>query len=268
MATQTRVRASTAPRGERRSLKPAQSATDTGFARFLSLARGLWRWLAECFASPTRLRREMIGVGLVLAALLSSWSLGRGERDGRVIAWWGDALAAAFGRAAPLVPVFIALIAIRAFSTQREPVLFLRHYAGGFGFAFAVLGLIGLGSDYDGSLHSGHLGDWIASLFRLVLGQLGSGLFLLATGFVSVFLLAGTDLQTFENDIRALLPRPKKSRLDDLGQVPVVQAKHPQLQQTEAVAPFAPSEPATRVINIPNRPSKIEAPPEAPALLP
>jgi len=268
MATQTRVRASTTPRGESRVAKRPQPVAPTKFERLLVFISGLWRGFTSCVASPTRLRREMVGVALVLAALLSSWSLGRGERDGKVIAWWGDALTAAFGRAAPLVPVFIALIAIRAFSSQHGAVLLLRHYAGGFGFAIAALGLIGLGSEYSGALLSGHLGDWIAYLFRVVLGQLGSGLALLAMGFISVFLLAGTDLQTFENDLRDLLPRPKKSRLDDLGEVQVVQAERPQVPLLKPPAFPAALEPATRVINIPDRPVKADGSTVASPLLP
>src|SRR5680860_958560 len=72
--------------------------------------------LVPAFEISDRLRREILGVGLVIVALLSSWSLGRGEGDGAVISWWARTLGDLFGEGAPLVPVFLALTDIRLLS--------------------------------------------------------------------------------------------------------------------------------------------------------
>ena len=151
-----------------------------------------------------RLRREVLGVGLVVVALLSAWVLGRGGDEGRLLAWWGRALAASYGRAAPLVPILIALVALRALATGFGPVLEARHFLGGFGFGTAIAGLLQLGAGRPRPDAGGYLGVAVADLARTALGELGAGLALLVVGVFSVFLLAGTDLLTFWADCRAL----------------------------------------------------------------
>src|SRR5581483_1177633 len=49
-----------------------------------------------------------------------------------------------------------------------------------------------------------YLGFAVATLTTGVLGELGSGPVLFVAGVLAVFLLAGTDLQTFCDDLRAL----------------------------------------------------------------
>jgi len=159
--------------------------------------------LSHLAGSP-RLRRELLGISLVLLALLSAWVLGRGGDDGRLLDWWGRALAACGGRATPLVPILLALTAIRALGGQPGPVLEARHYVGGFVFSMAIVGLLQLGAGLDDPAAGGYLGVAVASLVWRAIGDLGAGLALFVAGVFGLFLLAGTDLQTFWRDLQAL----------------------------------------------------------------
>jgi S-DNA-T family DNA segregation ATPase FtsK/SpoIIIE len=195
-----------------------------------------------------RLRREIFGITLVLVALTSSWALGRGNQDGAVISWWADVLRSSLGNAAMLVPIFCAMTAIRSFANQDGPVLLFRHYAGGTGFAVGVLGLLSFG----GKPVAGHVGMAVGDVARGSLGQLASGLVLFAIGVVSVFLLADTDLQTLERDIRRLWPRRKKAVPATLVVAPPASPAKASKQAVKL--PAKPGTPVERVINIPKRP--------------
>jgi S-DNA-T family DNA segregation ATPase FtsK/SpoIIIE len=159
--------------------------------------------LPEIAGTP-RFRRELLGVLLVLLALLSAYVIGRGGDEGRLVAWWGSSLDRSLGRAAFLVPVLIALAALRAFGGQTGRVLEGRHYLGGFTFSIAVVGLLQLGGRSDSELAGGALGRSVATLVERILGPFGAGLALFAAGVLAIFLLAGSDFQTFCNDVRAL----------------------------------------------------------------
>ncbi len=156
------------------------------------------------FAGTPRFRRELLGVMLLLMALLSAYVIGRGGDEGRLVAWWGHHLDRSLGSAAFLVPVLMALAALRAFGGQPGRVLEARHYLGGFSFAIAVVGLLHLGARPSGSPVGGALGASVADLFTRILGPFGAGLALFAIGVLAIFLLAGSDLQTFASDVRAL----------------------------------------------------------------
>ena len=156
------------------------------------------------FAGSPRLRREVLGIALVLVALLTAVVLGRGGDDGRLVDWWGTVLADSFGRAAPLVPLLTGLAALRALGNQPGSVLEARHFLGGFLFAVAVVGLLQLGAGLADPAAGGYLGIAVATLSLRILGQLGAGLALFVVGVFAVFLLAGSDLQTFGADLRAL----------------------------------------------------------------
>jgi S-DNA-T family DNA segregation ATPase FtsK/SpoIIIE len=158
--------------------------------------------LSQIAGSP-RLRREAVGLVFILAAVLSAIVLGRGGDEGRLVAWWGGVLTDSFGRAAPLVPLLLGLVALRALGGQPGPVLEARHFLGGFLFAVAVVGLLQLGAGLADPAAGGYLGLAVATLALRVLGQVGSGLALFVAGVFAVFLLAGSDLQTFLADLRA-----------------------------------------------------------------
>src|SRR5215218_4123361 len=160
--------------------------------------------LPEIAGTP-RFRRELLGVVLVLLALLSAYVIGRGGDEGRLVAWWGTSLDRSLGRAAFLVPVLIALAALRAFGGQSGRVVEGRHYLGGFAFAVAVVGLLQLGERSTAEPAGGALGSSVATLTVRILGPFGAGLCLFAAGVLAIFLLAGSDFQTFCNDVRALL---------------------------------------------------------------
>ena len=160
--------------------------------------------LPEIAGTP-RFRRELLGVALVLTALLSAYVIGRGGDEGRLVAWWGSSLDRSLGRAAFLVPVLIALAALRALGGQPGRVLEGRHYLGGFAFTVAVVGLLQLGVRSAVEPAGGALGSEVATLAVRFLGPFGAGLALFAAGVLAIFLLAGSDFQTFCDDVRALL---------------------------------------------------------------
>ena len=176
------------------------------------------------FAGTPRFRRELLGVILIVIALLTAWVLGRGGDEGRLVAWWGETLVACCGRAAPLAPILVALAALRALSVQPGPILEIRHYLGGFGFGIAVVGLLQLGAGLNVPATGGYLGVAVATVALRFLGDLGAGLALFVVGVFAVFLLAGTDLQTFWDDLRAL-GRVFQRGLIALS-VPIVRAVH------------------------------------------
>ncbi|HEX5992534.1 MAG TPA: DNA translocase FtsK 4TM domain-containing protein [Thermomicrobiales bacterium] len=160
--------------------------------------------LPEIVGTP-RFRRELLGVALVLLALLSAYVIGRGGDEGRLVAWWGNRLDRSLGQAAFLVPVLIALAALRAFGGQSGRVLEARHYLGGFAFSVAVVGLLQLGARSVAEPAGGALGSAVATLAVRGLGPFGAGLALFAAGVLAIFLLAGSDFQTFSKDVLALL---------------------------------------------------------------
>jgi S-DNA-T family DNA segregation ATPase FtsK/SpoIIIE len=94
---------------------------------------------------------------------------------------------------------------------------------------------------------------------RGMLGELVSGIVLFAIGVVSVFLLADTDLQTLERDIRRLWPRRKKKiKVAVVSPVPVPEpvaapAPRSKKKQADAIA-VVKATPVERIINIPKRP--------------
>ncbi len=249
MASQTRGRASSGAKDRRRDSN--EEATLPLRARLYQVRTGLQSRF-PALAVSDRLRREMLGVTLVLMALISAWAIGRGERDGPIAAWWGETLIVSLGLAAPLVPLFIALWAIRAFRDEPGPVLLARHCLGGLAFTLATVGLLQLGATERESDLGGNVGQVVETVARHTLGQLGSGLVLFGAGFVAVFLLADTDLRTFEQDLRALGPRRKPSNVpteEDAEEGAV----HPAPEQAAKHPNAMPKPVPPRVINVPKR---------------
>lgn len=263
MATQTRARTTgtNGKGGKRRSRGKAQA---TGLSLWAERGREFVAGLVPSVAVSDRLKREILGVALVLLALASSWALGRGQQDGALIAWWGEVLRSSLGQAAFLVPVFAALTAVRAFGHDAGPILLFRHYFGGALFAAAVSGLLSFGRDLPG----GAIGDVVGDVARGALGQLASGLVLFAAGVVAVFLLADTDLMTLDREIRRLWPKRKKAPTPE-PTVPAAPAEKPMRVKAVLSKPVKRAEPVERVINLPSKPKKTaDATTAVPAPLP
>ena len=198
MATTTRTRAM--PGRGSAGKRPSRTPLSRRVAAIYGTARAA---LPEIAGTP-RFRRELLGVLLVLLALLSAYVIGRGGDEGQLVAWWGSSLNRSLGRAAFLIPVLIALAALRAFGGQTGRVLEGRHYLGGFAFSVAVVGLLQLGGRSEAELAGGALGSSVATLAVRILGPFGAGLALFAAGVLGIFMLAGSDFQTFCNDVGAL----------------------------------------------------------------
>lgn len=262
MATQSRAQVT--KRKKTTSRKPRKQQA-TGLSLWALRGREFLSGMFPDVNISDRLKREVLGVGLVLLALLSSWSLGRGSADGAFVAWWGSVLRDTLGNGAFLVPVFAALTAVRAFAQDDGPILLFRHYIGGTLFVVAVVSLLSFG-DVGGSL-----GDVTGDIGRGVLGQLASGLVFFALGVIAVFLIADTDLQTLAKDVRPLLPkRTPKPRVSKAVAVPVARERQPEPKPRavtprakkaasaltpEIVAP-APQEYLAPIINLPAQPDR------------
>jgi S-DNA-T family DNA segregation ATPase FtsK/SpoIIIE len=251
MAAQSRARASSSGRR-------AGTSSDRDTLPFRPLRRfgglaGRVRRFRPTLALTDRLQREVLGILLVLVALLSAWALGRGRQDGPVVAWWGGLLADVFGWIALLVPVYLALTAIRAFRVVDQPVLLPRHLLGGFAYAVGAAGLLQLGAGGGDENVAGYVGRGIAALSDRTLGAFASGLVLTAGGVVGVFLLADMDLRTFEAEVRALWPRRRNDDPSEAGtshQGPLPSVPTPVTAVARVAEPAKQAEP---VINVPAR---------------
>ncbi len=245
VATQTRDRSNTGTSTAAKRKRPTKRKVQWWTAWRVRITEFIHGLIPE-FSVSDRLKREILGVVLVIIALCSSWALGRGNQDGAVISWWSDVLRRSFDVAAPLMPVFFALTAVRAFSNQNGPILLFRHYAGGLLFFAAMVGMLSFGTTPRG----GDVGNFIGDIARGMLGNVASGLVLFAVGVIGVLLLADTNLLALERDIRSLLPKRKKAVAAVPPKVPVKKA--------EAAKPVkaAPRKPVERVINLPKREGK------------
>ena len=239
MATQTRARVDASQSRANKS-RARKKQRPSAFSVWSIRTRGFLHGLAPSVSVSDRLKREIVGIVLILVGVLTSWALGRGSEDGAVVSWWADTLTRGLGRGAVLVPIFIGLTAVRAFANQAGPILLFRHYVGGFLFGAASLGLLSLG----GSEVTGSVGMIVGDIARGTLGRLASGVVLFGAGLVSVFLLADTDLLSLDRDVRRLAPRrtPKPP--------PARPPRRP------APLPVYKAAPIARVINIPTRDAK------------
>jgi DNA segregation ATPase FtsK/SpoIIIE, S-DNA-T family len=256
----TRTRTGTANgRSRSRTTSRQKKAGGTALARWYRALRDFLRGLLPTVDISGRLSRDILGATLVILAMLTSWAIGRGEGDGALISWASWALRTLLGDAAPLVPSFLALAAIRAFANYGKPVLLFRHYIGGAMFATAILGLM----SFDRPARSGQVGVFIGDVLEGALGFVASGIVLLAIGTVSVFLLADTDVQTLERDVRRLMPRRRSGRGSDPSAAgKVVQPPPRRRPGKKKTVPTVTAEPIERVINIPKQaspPAKVSA---------
>src|SRR5687768_15829945 len=115
MATTPRVRTAATGHSQNRG---ARSPRVSLRQRFLSMGQAFNASLPDLMGTP-RFRREILGVVLVLLAMLSAYVIGRGGDEGRFVAWWGESLNQSLGNAALLMPLLLALSALRAFGTQQ-----------------------------------------------------------------------------------------------------------------------------------------------------
>ena len=200
MATQTRAQGS-ATRKKSSARKKSVASQPTGLSLFALRLRAFVQGAVPQLEMSERFKRELLGGSFALVALFSSWSLGRGARDGALIEWWGSVLTSTFGSAAFLIPVFSVLIAVRSFMVSEGPVLLFRHYFGGTAFILGATGLLAEGGS------GGAIGAVTSDILSGMVGSLFTGILLFGMGILAVFLLSGHDLSTFDQEVRRLLPR-------------------------------------------------------------
>jgi S-DNA-T family DNA segregation ATPase FtsK/SpoIIIE len=234
MATNSRaarVSGRATPDTSRQSTLIQETAPISG--RLRSVGGGLSARVSR-LTSPNQLQREALAVIFLLVTALSAWVLWSGEDDGRLVHWWSVALDTSLGLGAFVVPVLMPLIAYRLLFCGDEPTLLARHYAGGFLFIAASVGLIELASSASDSSAGGRIGLAVATIVEGMIGPIGGGLLLFVFGAVGVFLITGTDVKTLVGDVRGLFP--KRGDLDRVASGP-----EPAANITTTVTPEIPA---------------------------
>lgn len=162
------------------------------------------------------LRRDLIGVGLIVLALLTTGALLAGERTG-LLDYWRRALVTAFGWGAVSVPALIAVWAADAFLEKDEKRAGPSYHTlvGSGLIVFAVLGLLHSLSDAplqwaESHKGGGYLGYFINAFLTRGLGTFGAGVVLLA------LLIAGVGI-FMDNELRYLLARLRGPEGDAAG---------------------------------------------------
>lgn len=205
MATQTPARsASSGNRQSRRKASAAVEETQPIWSKLRAAGAGLGRPASRI---PRRLRLEATGVLLVLAALLTSWTLVSGNTDGRLVGAWDSSVGFCLGRGAFVAPILFVLVAYRTFAAGEESVLLARHLIGGALFTMASSGLIALAGRLNHDRPGGWIGHLTGEATSGLLGSVGGGVLLFVAGGVGVFLMTGTDIRMLVSDIRALMPK-------------------------------------------------------------
>ncbi|MCO5215558.1 MAG: DNA translocase FtsK [Thermomicrobiales bacterium] len=200
MATQTRAQGA-ATKKKSKATKVPSPTQPTGLTLWAIRTRAFIQGAVPQLEMSDRFKRELLGGFFAVIALLSGWAIGRGSADGAIVEWWGNLLRALFGGGAFIVPVFAVLVTVRTFTAGDGPVLLFRHYFGGVAFILGVTGLL------DARKGGGAIGSIVADLMTGMLGRFFSGIVLFGLGTLSVFLLSGHDLHTFDQEIRRLLPK-------------------------------------------------------------
>lgn len=256
MATQTRAQGA-ANRKKTSTRKKSAASKPTGLSLFALRVRAFVQGAVPTLEMSDRFKRDSLGVIFALLAVFSSWSLGRGARDGALIEWWGNVLSGALGSAAFLIPVFCVLIAVRAFMVADGPVLLFRHYFGGVAFALAATGLLAEGST------GGGIGTVTSDILSGMVGSLFTGVLLFVTGVIAVFLLSGHDLGSFDREIRRLLPtrssQNPKAAVPQAGNKTLSFSAVAQKKSTPRKATAIPVEEAQQlapIINLPAQPKQ------------
>ncbi len=256
MATQTRAQG-TATRKKPASRKKPVATQPSGLSLWAIRTRAFVQGAIPQLEMSDRFKRELVGGGFAMLALISSWSLGRGAKDGALVEWWGHVLSATFGNAGFLVPVFAVLIAVRAFMVTDGPILLFRHYFGGAAFILGVTGLLSAGDN------GGAIGNVASDLMTGLVGQFFTGVLQFGLGILAVFLLSGHDLGSFEQEIRRLWPtrerKPDQPSIDaskTMSFAVATPVRTLPVAQKKSVAVIAEPVHMSPVINLPEKPKE------------
>ncbi len=170
------------------------------------------------------LRRDLIGVGLIVLTLLTIGALLAGEQAG-LLDYWRRALVTAFGWGAVAVPALIAVWAADALLEKDENRVGPSYHAivGSGLIVVAILGLLHTLADdplrwAETHKGGGYLGYFFSAFLARGLGAFGAGVVLLA------LLIAGIGI-FMNNELRYILARLRgPERTETMGAPPTMQA--------------------------------------------
>ncbi|MDI3341081.1 MAG: DNA translocase FtsK [Sphaerobacter sp.] len=159
-------------------------------------------WLVRLDA-PRRLRREVLGVIALAAAVLLALPLVLGPEQQGLIGVLGDGLRGLLGRGALLVPLGLGGLAIEAFIPGGEGTRQRRVVGYGL-FTTAVVTFLHLLGAPTAQRGGGYLGSGFGELARMLAGDIGAGIIAFTVGIVGVYLLTGTDMMAVVESWRRL----------------------------------------------------------------
>ncbi len=162
------------------------------------------------------LRRDLVGVGLIVLALLTVGALLAGERTG-LLDYWRRALVTAFGWGAVAAPALIGVWAADAFLDKDERHTGPSYHAivGSGLIVLAILGLLHTLADdplqwAETHKGGGYIGYFISAFLARGLGTFGASVVLLA------LLIAGIGI-FMNNELRYILARLRGPQRADVG---------------------------------------------------
>jgi len=184
------------------------------------------------------LRRDLIGVGLIVLTLLTIGALLAGERSG-LLDYWRRALVTAFGWGAVAVPALLGVWAADALLEKDETRSGPSYHAivGSGLIVLAILGLLHTLADdplqwAETHKGGGYLGYFFSAFLARGLGTFGAGVVLLA------LLIAGIGI-FMNNELRSILARLRGPERTATGDPPMTQPS-PMTAQMVAAPPMLP----------------------------
>jgi DNA segregation ATPase FtsK/SpoIIIE, S-DNA-T family len=147
-------------------------------------------WITSIEA-PTGLKREVLALSAVTAAILLGIALAQPE-SGALVGLIGGGLLALLGRGAVLVPLALLWLAGEALFSRNSGTR-RRRFIGYALLSISIISFFHLIAAPNGVPAGGYLGSGFAEILRLLTGDAGAGVILFSTGLVGVYFLTGAD---------------------------------------------------------------------------
>lgn len=156
---------------------------------------------------PPRLRQEITAVLVFTVAVLTALPQ-VGLAEDTLLSVLASGIAALVGRAVLVVPFAISIVAVEIWRAE-DAEQRIRRSLGGVLATLAVVGLLTLAQPHAAVQETGgYVGEALSFGLRVIMGELGSAILLLAVGIVAVFLVTGTDVSSMRESWARITYRP------------------------------------------------------------